>query len=147
MRSRSNSESPAESRRRPNSKMVLDVALKIPLHGPAVSVGSQAVSGTLGTGSSSGDGMCNDNDNDEGSDDGRGLHLKVTHPFVEGGDVGLRLVHVLDGSDLDLNLDLDLDPDLNLGHGHDCAAILHWNVTTLGQSYIDEIKLFCLSGI
>lgn len=117
----------------------LDVTLKIPLHGPAVSVGSQAVSGTLGTGSSSGDGMCNDND------DGRGIHLKVTHPSIEGGDVGLRLVHVLDGSDLNLNL--NLNPDLNLGHGHDCAAILHWNFTALGQSYIDEIKLFCLSGV
>lgn len=113
----------------------LDVALKIPLHGPAVSVGSQAVSGTLGTGSNSGDGMCNDNDNDEGNDDGRGLYLKVAHPFVEGGDVGLR--HVLDGSDL----------DLDTGHGQDCAAILHWDFTALGQSYIDEIKLFCLSGI
>lgn len=85
--------------------------------------------------------MCNDND--EGSDDGRGLYLKVAHPFVEGGDVGLRLVHVLDGSDLDLDLDLNPGHD----HGHDCAAILHWNVTALGQSYIDEIKLFCLSGI
>lgn len=84
--------------------------------------------------------MCNGNE--EGSNDGSGLHLKVAHPFIEGGDVGLRLVHVLDDSDLDLNLDLDL----NHGHRHDCAAILHWNVTALGQSYIGEIKLFCLSG-
>lgn len=145
MRSRSNSESPAPAD--PNIKMVVDVALKIPLHGPAVSVGSQAVSGALGTASNSGDGMCNDNDNDAGSDDGRGLHIKVAHPSIEGGDVGLRLVHVLDGSDLDLDLDLNLDPDLDTGHGQDCAAILHWNVTALGQSYIDEIKLFCLSGI
>lgn len=126
-----------------NARLV--APLRTPLHGAA----SGSVSGALGTASSSGDGMCNDNDNDEGNDDGRGLYLKVAHPSIEGGDVGLRLVHVLDGSDLDLNLDLNLNPGHGHGHGHghDCAAILHWNVTTLGQSYIDEIKLFCLSGI
>lgn len=63
--------------------------------------------------------MCNAND--AGSDDGSGLHVKIAHPLVEGGDVGLRLVNVLDDSDLDL--DLDLKP--GHGHGHDCAAILH----------------------
>lgn len=109
----------------------LDVTLRIPLHGAA----SGSVSEALGTGSSSGDGVCNGIE--EGSNDGSGLHLKVAHPFIEGGDVGLRLVHVLDGSDL----------DLNPGHGHDYVAILHWSFTALGQSYVDEIKLFRLSGI
>lgn len=85
--------------------------------------------------------MCNDNE--EGSDDESGLHVKVAHPFIEGGDLGLRPVNVLDDSDL--NLDLDLNPGHD--HGHDCAAILHWSFTALGQSYVDEIKLFRLSGI
>lgn len=85
--------------------------------------------------------MCNGNE--EGSNDGSGLHLKVAHPFIKGGDLGLRLVNVLDDSGLDLGLDLNPGHD----HGHDCAAILHWSFTALGQSYVDEIKLFCLSGI
>lgn len=53
------------------------------------------------------------NDNDDGSNDGSGLHLKVAHPFIEGGDVGLQLVNVLD------------DSDLNPGYGYAYAVILH----------------------
>lgn len=115
----------------------LDVTIRIPLHGAA----SGSVSGALGTGSNSGDGMCNAND--AGSDDESGLHVKVAHPFIEGGDLGLRLVYVLDDSDLDLDLDLNPGHD----HGHDCAAILHWSFTALGQSHVNEITLFCLSRI
>lgn len=82
----------------------------------------------------SGDGVCNGNE--EGSNDGSGFHLKVAHPFIEGGDLGLRPVNVLDDSDLDLDL------DLNPGHGYAYAVILHLNFTAMGQRYrdIDEIK-------
>lgn len=84
----------------------VDVTIRIPLHGAA----SGSVSGALGTDSSFGDGVCNGIE--EGSNDGSGLHLKVAHPFIEGGDVGLRPVNVLDDS--------DLDRDLNPGHGYAC---------------------------
>lgn len=112
------------------------VALKLPLRGLAVPVGS--VSGTLGTGYSIGN---NTTSNDGGNDNG--IQLKVAHPSIEGGVVGLRLVR-LAGVDSAPDHGPDHDTGHGHGHGHDSAAILHWNVSAFERSYVDSLKLFCV---
>lgn len=117
------------------------VALKLPLRGLAVPVGS--VSGTLGTGYNTSNNTGNDN-NDGGNDDG--IQLKVAHPSIEGGVVGLRLERL---ADVDSAPDHGPDHDTGHGHGHghDSAAILHWNVSAFERSYVDSLKLFCVAGV
>lgn len=128
----------------------VDVALKLPLHELAVPVGS--VSGTLGTGHNTGHNTGDDND----EADVAGMQLKVAHPSIEGGVVGLRLVRLADASDgaLDPGPVYDPSSDNSTHHrhdhdhdhdtGHDSAAILHWNVSAFERSYVDEISLFCM---
>lgn len=123
------------------------VALKLPLRELAVPVGS--VSGTLGAGHNTGHNTSNDN-NDGGNDDG--MQLKVAHPSIEGGVVGLRLdasggvlgpgpVHD-PSSDNSTHHCHGYDHDHDHDTGHDSAAILHWNVSAFERSYIDSLKLF-----
>lgn len=123
------------------------VALKLPLRELAVPVGS--VSGTLGTGYNTGHNTGDDNDEGPGNDDG--IQLKVAHPSIEGGVVGLRLVRLADTSDaaLDRSPDDDHSSDHDTKHdtGHDSAAILHWNVSAFERSYVDSLKLFCVAGV
>lgn len=125
------------------------VALKLPLRGLAVPVGF--VSGTLGTGYNTGHNTGDDNDGGPGNDDG--IQLKVAHPSIEGGVVGLRLVRVanVDGGVLDPGPDYDTDHLTGHGYdydtGHDSAAILHWNVSAFERSYVDSLKLFCVAGV
>lgn len=139
-----------------NVDMDMDVALKLPLHELAVPVGS--VSGTLGTGYNTGHNT--GDDNDEGPGNADGIQLKVAHPSIEGGVVGLRLVRLADASGgvldpgpvHDPSSDNsthhrhgpDYDHDSNSEHAHDSAAILHWNVSAFERSYVDEISLFCM---
>lgn len=120
--------------------MDMVVALKLPLRELAVPVGS--VSGTLGTGYNTGHNTGDDNDEGPGNDDG--MQLKVAHPSIEGGVVGLRLVRLADASGgvLDPGPDYDTDHDHDTGHKHDSAAILHWNVSAFERSYVDSLKLF-----
>lgn len=115
------------------------VALKLPLRGLAVPVGS--VSGTLGTGYNIGVNTSNDN-NVGGNDDG--IQLKVAHPSIEGGVVGLRLVRL---ADVDGGGPPTPDHGPDHGHGHDSAAVLHWNVSAFERSYVDSLKLFCVGGV
>lgn len=124
------------------------VALKLPLRELAVPVGS--VSGTLGTGHNTGHNTGDDNDEGPGNDDG--IQLKVAHPSIEGGVVGLRLVRLADASGgvLDPSPVHDPSSDNSTHHrhgydhdtGHDSAAILHWNVSAFERSYVDSLKLF-----
>lgn len=120
----------------------VDVALKLPLRELAVPVGS--VSGTLGTGHNTGHNTGDDN----GEADVAGMQLKVAHPSIEGGVVGLRLVRLADASGgvLDHSPVHDPSSDHNTnhdtGHGYDSAAILHWNVSAFERSYVDSLKLF-----
>lgn len=118
------------------------VALKLPLRELAVPVGS--VSGTLGTGYNTGHNTGDDNDEGPGNDDG--IQLKVAHPSIEGGVVGLRLERVadVDGGGPPTH---DHDTGHGHGHGHDSAAILHWNVSAFERSYVDSLKLFCVGGV
>lgn len=111
------------------------VALKLPLRGLAVPVGS--VSGTLGTGYNTGHNT--GDDNNDGGNDG-GIQLKVAHPSIEGGVVGLRLVRLA-------GVDGGGPPTPDHGHGHDSPAILHWNVSAFERSYVDSLKLFCVAGV
>lgn len=126
------------------------VALKLPLRELAVPIGS--VSGTLGTGHNTGHNTVDDND----EADVAGIQLKVAHPSIEGGVVGLRLVRLADASggvldpgpvydpssDNSTHHRHDHDHDHDTGHKHDSAAILHWNVSAYERSYIDSLKLF-----
>lgn len=116
------------------------VALKLPLRGLAVPVGS--VSGTLGTGYNTGHNT--GDDNNDGGNDG-GIQLKVAHSSIEGGVVGLRLVRLagVDGGPPTP----DHDTGHGHGHGHDSAAVLHWNVSAFERSYVDSLKLFCVAGV
>lgn len=118
------------------------VALKLPLRGLAVPVGS--VSGTLGTGYNTGHNTGDDNDEGPGNDDG--IQLKVAHPSIEGGVVGLRLVRLanVDGGLLEPSPSSEHDTNHDTGHGYDSAAILHWNVSAFERSYVDSLKLFCV---
>lgn len=117
------------------------VALKLPLRELAVPVGS--VSGTLGTGYNTGHNTGDDND-DGGPGNDDGIQLKVAHPSIEGGVVGLRLVRL---ADVDGGGPPTPDHDTDHGHGHDSAAILHWNVSAFERSYDDSLKLFCVAGV
>lgn len=120
------------------------VALKLPLRGLAVPVGS--VSGTLGTGYNTGHNTGDDNDEGPGNDDG--IQLKVAHPSIEGGVVGLRLVRLAaTGGLLEPSPSSEHDTNHDTGHGHDSAAILHWNVSAFERSYVDSLKLFCVAGV
>lgn len=122
------------------------VALKLPLRGLAVPVGS--VSGTLGTGYSIGNNTSNDN-NDGGPGSDGGIQLKVAHPSIEGGVVGLRLVRLADatGGLLEPSPSSEHDTNHDTGHGYDSAAILHWNVSAFEWSYVDSLKLFYVAGV
>lgn len=121
------------------------VALKLPLRGLAVPVGS--VSGTLGTGYNTSNNTGDDNDEGPGNDDG--IQLKVAHPSIEGGVVGLRLVRLanVDGGLLEPSPSSEHDTNHDIDHGHDSAAILHWNVSAFERSYVDSLKLFCVAGV
>lgn len=124
------------------------VALKLPLRELAVPVGS--VSGTLGTGYNTSNNTGDDNDEGPGNDDG--IQLKVAHPSIEGGVVGLRLVRLADAfgtpePSFAPSPDHDTDHDHDTGHGYDSAAILHWNVSAFERSYVDSLKLFCVAGV